>query len=403
MLADMLIFLPGFTLLQAHLDNNHWYASLASTRASSPCPMCGTQSSNIHSHYVRTVTDLPVSGKSVSLELHVRRFRCRDPGCSRRVFCERFDDPKRYAHRTERQRATLSDLGIELGGRAGARTAQKLGLTAGRSSVLLAIRSVPLLEPASLQIIGVDDFAFKRGHTYGTVIVNLETHRAIDLLPDRKSSTLEAWLKTHPSVRIVTRDRSKEYAQGITQGAPRARQVVDRWHLLKNLRETLQRVVDAHQKIVTPIIQGVRNAVKLPRFGKESDLRDAARERQRARHERVRTAFAEIGTISGTAKKLKVSRWLVRESLKLGDPAQREANKRIPSQLDAFESHLFKRWTQGCQTTTELWREIQSLGFQGSRRMVRRWMLRQRLATNISPSGHRGSNGTETRVLHSPR
>jgi transposase len=200
------------------------------------------------------------------------------------------------------------------------------------------------------------------------------------LLPDRKSSTLEAWLNTHPSARIVTRDRSKEFAQGITQGAPRAQQVVDRWHLLKNLREVLQRVVDGYQKVVTSILQGVRSVLKLPRFGKENDLRDAARERQRARHERVRTAFAEIGTISGTAKKLGVSRWLVRESQKPGDPVKREANKRIPSQLDAFESHLFKRWTQGCQTTTELWLELQGLGVQGSRRMVRRWMLRQRLA-----------------------
>ena len=248
--TDALISLPGFTLLNARLENNHWRASLTSTASCCWCPACGSKSSSVHSRYTRTVADLPVSGNAVTLELHVRRFRCRDPSCPKRIFCERFDDPRRYAQRTERQCAALSGLGIELGGRAGTRASSKLGIVAGRTTVLNAIRSAPMPDPGRLKVIGVDDFAFKRGRSYGTVIVNLETHRTVELLPDRKPSTLATWLNAHEGVKIVTRDRSKEYAQGISEGAPRAQQVVDRWHLLKNLRETLQRVVDADRKVV---------------------------------------------------------------------------------------------------------------------------------------------------------
>ena len=233
MLPNALINLPGFKISHAHLENNVWHASLTSTGSSCRCPSCGSSSSSVHSHYARTVADLPVGGVPIILELHVRRFRCRDPGCSQRIFCERFDDPRLYARRTRRQHEALGQLGVELGGRAGVRVAYKLGITVGRTTVLNAVRAAPMPEPDPPRVIGVDDFAFKRRHTYGTVIVNLETHRVLDLLPDRKPDTLAAWLKAHRSVNIVARDRSKEYAQGITQGAPQAQQVVDRWHLLK--------------------------------------------------------------------------------------------------------------------------------------------------------------------------
>jgi transposase len=383
--TDTLISLPGFTLLEVHLENGVWHASLASAGSSCRCPSCGTRSSNLHSRYVRTVADLPIAGKPVVLELHVHRFRCRDPSCSRRIFCERFDDPKRYAQRTERQRITLGDLGVELGGRAGVRAAGKLGLSGGRNTVLNAIRSTPLPEPENPKVIGVDDFAFKRGRRYGTVIVNLETHGVLDLLPDRKPATLAAWLKAHQSVNIVTRDRSKEYAQGITAGAPRARQVVDRWHLLKNLRETLQRVVDADRKLVGQIIRDIRNAVRLPRSSKDDQARGAARGRRQARYELVRTAFAEVGSISGTAKRLGVSRWLVRESLKPGNPCEREPNKRIASQLDPFESHLFARWTDGCRSPKTVWLELREQGYRGSLKSVERWTRKQRLRAEETP------------------
>ena len=385
MLPNALINLPGFEITNALLENNVWHASLTSTASSCRCPGCGSSSSGVHSHYARTVADTPVGGVAVRLELHVKRFRCRDPGCPQRIFCERFVDPALYARRTRRQQEVLEQLGIELGGRAGVRVANKLGIAVGRTTVLNAVRAVPLPEPDPPKVIGVDDFAFKRGHTYGTVIVNLETHRVLDLLPDRKPDTLATWLKVHKSVKIVARDRSKEYAQGISEGAPQARQVVDRWHLLKNLRETLQRVVDANQNLVTPILKRVQSAVKLPRSCRENQARDAARERRRMRYERVREAFAETGSINGTAKKLGVSHWLVRQSMKPGDPPHRQFNKRMSSKLDPFESHLFGRFVAGCSSANTLWLEIKERGFEGARKAVERWLRRQRLAAKAAP------------------
>ena len=256
---------------------------------------------------------------------------------------------------------------------------------AGRTTVLNVLRSKPIPAVGQPRLIGVDDFAFKRGHTYGTVIVNLETHKPIDLLPDRQASTLTTWLKAHPSVKLVTRDRSREYAQAITEGAPKAQQVVDRWHLLKNLREMLQRVVDANRPVIVEIVAQARQPVTLPRSSSETIARDAARARRQQRHEQVRKVFAQVGTINGTAKKLGISRWLVRESLKAGTPTHRQFNKRIPSILDSFETHLFSRWLQGCRSARILWLELRAKGFSGSLKCVERWVRKQRLAAEAAP------------------
>lgn len=319
------------------------------------------------------------------LELSVRRFRCQTPTCPQRIFCERLSDPIVHARRTERQVNTLASVAIELGGRAAARLSSRLKLLGGRTTVLNALKAMPLPTVNKPRIIGVDDFAFKRGHTYGTVIVDLVTHKPIDLLPDRQASTLITWLKAHPSVKIVTRDRAKEYAQAISQGAPRAKQIVDRWHLLKNLREMLQRVVDANRSVITQIVNQARQPVKLPRSGSETAARDAARAHRQSQYERIQKVFAEIGTINGTAKKLGVSRWLVRESIKNKTPTHRQFSKRIPSILDPFEKHLFARWMDGCCSPKTLWLELQNQGFSGSLKSVERWARRQRLAAEVAP------------------
>src|SRR5713226_9379966 len=210
-------------------------------RPTASCPCCGTSSQRVHSHYTRTLRDLPASGRSVHLNVRVRRFFCQERTCPQKIFAERF--PSLTLPRvkfTLRLQEALREMGFELGGEAGARLGKRLSYPGSPDTILRLVKQTQLPLVSSPRVVGIDDWSWKRGLRYGTLICNLENNRPLDVLPDRSVQTVSAWFEKRPSVEIVSRDRSSEYAAAISKGAPQALQVADLWHVGTNLRESVQ-------------------------------------------------------------------------------------------------------------------------------------------------------------------
>ena len=241
-------------LLSLTADATEVTLSVETTGPGAPCPCCGEESTRIHSRYLRSLADLPWQELPVRLRLHVRRFFCDHPACERQIFTKRLPGVVAvYGRRTIRLNAWFTHIGFALGGEAGARLLWQLGVTASGDTVLRYLHAFAVGPRPTPRVLSVDDFAFCRGRTYGSMLVDLEQHRVVDLLPDRSAATLAAWLRQHPGVAVISRDRSSEYAEGARQGAPDAIQVADRFHLLKNLGETVQRVFTGHSQRIAPI------------------------------------------------------------------------------------------------------------------------------------------------------
>jgi transposase len=227
---DDLVLTPGLAV-----------AHFTATAASAACPCCGTPSDRIHSHYRRTVADLPCQERFLALRVRLRRFRCSRADCPRAVFCERLPGLL-LAHARSTNRLTDSHraVGFALGGEAGARLARHLDMPTSPDTLLRRVKETPDEPTPAPRYVGVDDWALRKGQRYGTILIDLERGRVIDLLPGRDGTALKAWLQDHPGIEVITRDRWAAFAQAATAGAPQARQVADRWHLLKNLREAVE-------------------------------------------------------------------------------------------------------------------------------------------------------------------
>jgi transposase len=255
MKMEVSLFLPlddGLQIERVTHQANRLLVSIGSQEPQACCPLCAGQAWRIHSHYTRHVADLPCAGQQITLVLKVRKFFCPHPTCPRTIFAEQFPHLVRsYARITHRLRAALVALGLATSAHVSERVAPKLAMRVSAPSLLRYLRTVNYPPPASVRILGVDDWAWKKGQNYGTLLVNLELRKPIELLPDRKQETLEAWLRTHPEIEVVSRDRGGEYAAAAHKGAPQAQQVADKFHLLLNLREKRKRADGTQTKTVT--------------------------------------------------------------------------------------------------------------------------------------------------------
>jgi transposase len=349
------------------------------TSAEVRCPVCGTLSRRVHSRYVRMLADLPWQGIPVRVRLHVRRFFCDELSCQRAIFAERLPGVvAHYARRTERLEEVFTHVSFALGGEPGARLLRELGVVVSGDTLLKHIRSLTFEEAAVPRILSVDDFSFRRGRSWGTVLVDLERHRLVDILPDRSSETFASWLTQHSGVEVVSRDRSGEYADAVRRATPGAIQVADRFHLIKNLGDVVLRVFQRRSESLQSIPAPGPHHLQLTRLRLD---REPSRQQTRTQ---MRNLFRSIQALrqagmnkSAIARFLGVHRHTVQKYAALESAPQRKPRVRKRSALAPYEDYILKRFADGCRNATQIHEEISEQGYPGAYKNV--WRIIQYL------------------------
>ncbi|MBE1537034.1 ISL3 family transposase [Actinomadura algeriensis] len=339
-----------------------------SRKAPVPCPECAVESAYVHGWCERTVADVPVDGRPVVLDVRVRRLACRDWRCPRRTFREQLPGLlERYQRRTVRLTAQVGAVVRELAGRAGARMLAVLGAPISRHTALRALLRIPLPVVATPQVLGVDDFCLRRSRTYATILIDAETRRRVDVLPDRRSDTLAAWLREHPGVQVVCRDGAAGYADAVHQALPDALQVGDRWHIWHNFAQAAGKEVAVHSGCWA-------SASRLRRL-------DGGRTTTLARWQQVHELLdAGVGL-------LECARWLnlalntVKRYARVDKPEQmRRAPQYRPTLVDLYREYLLKRRAEDpAVPVLQLLREIRERGYTGSQNLLYRYITQGRV------------------------
>ena len=365
------------------------------------CPACGSPSARVHGGYSRTVADGAAGGRPVLIILGVLRFLCLDPSCPKATFAMQADGlTSRYCRRSVPLTGMLTGFGLELAGRAGARLAARLGIAVHSSTILRLIAALPEREAATApEILGIYDFALRKGHVYGTVLVNMDTGDVAGMLPDREAATVEAWLKAHPGAAVICRDRAGAYAEAASAGAPDAIQVADRWHMWHNLAEYASKAVTRHRGCL--LTAGHRaeageeeagtgrepaGTVPPDPFQDEGGRERPLAARTRARYADIRARLdaghsqAEISRATGLARPT------VRRFARAGSAEELLGGTARGSRLDEFKPYLCRRWNEGARDATALHAELQKRGWTGSARTVRRYLAQFREPGTAPPA-----------------
>ncbi len=376
---------PGLEMTSVSSQEGVLCVSLLSTQPFSHCPMCSSVATRIHSHYQRRLADLPSGGQPVRFLLLVRKFFCDAPTCRRKIFTERllpFVAP--WARVTARLFQIVQVIGLATGGRLGVRVTDRLGIQTTRQTVLRRIMALPTEPVGQIVQLGIDDFSFKRGRKFGTILVNMQTRQVIDVLADRKAETAATWMASHPEIRLVSRDRGGDYASAAQAGAPEAVQCADRFHILKNLGEVLEGCLSRHlaakrQKQTQqtleehlPIEEAPHSARRSPKVER---LQQAYREERQACYEQV-VALHKLGmSQAAIAERVGIGHSTVSNWLAAGMYPETTRGPYV-SRLDPYLPYLFQRWESGCRNMVRLHRELVAQGYKGSYASVRDHLVR---------------------------
>ncbi|GAC1482526.1 MAG: ISL3 family transposase [Acetobacteraceae bacterium] len=392
------------------LEGGTLFLDAAGEGEDSPCPGCGCSSRRVQARYRRFPLDLPWRGFVVRLAVMVRRFRCDNEACARRTFAETFGAILGRRRRfTTAVRAILGDVAAALGGRAGARLAERQGAPASRDTLLRILRSAPAQEASTPRVLGVDDLALRRGHRYATLLMDMETHEPIDLLTGRAAAVFADWLKEHPGVEVIVRDRGGAYAEGARQGAPGAKQVADRFHLAQNVSDALDEVIKRRRWAAPTDEEDASGAdaaadpatsedaivgmEATPAGGEEPDRAaddpapsgtpQSAKKRRQAerraarvvRWRRVHELHAQGASLSAIARDLALDRTTVKRLLDAPEPPHNVIVHPRPGgisspKLAPYTAYLQRRWREGCTNGCELFRGLVGEGYTGSRTLL---------------------------------
>ena len=357
---------------------------LRSAGGRSRCPACGQTSGRVHSRYSRHLSDLPWEGIPVRIELHVRRFFCGISECGQHIFTERLPNTVQcYGRRTCRLSGALKQITLVLGGSAGSRLAEQLGILASGSTLLRELRKKAGSETlATPRVVGIDDWAWRKGQRYGTIVCDLERRKVIDLLPDRSAESTAAWLKDHPGIEFVSRDRASLYAEAAHRAAPGAIQITDRWHLLRNLSEALTGILAPHHRLMAEAARAVskrtdtsviERSTATTSATRAEGVKQGRRDRRVSRYESVIEQVRNGLSQAEISRRLGIDRRTIRRWTHSSDfPERKPAFRR--SSVDEYRRYLDQRWEEGCHNASQLWREIRERGFTGMDSMVRNWI-----------------------------
>ena len=453
-------FLPlpeGMVIGQVVINPTQLTVEVISTQPVAHCPGCGSPSDSVHCQYQRTVHDVPCGGRHVVLRLRVRKFVCRSSSCPRKVFAERLPDlVQPWARVSNRLLEELKAVGLATSAEVSERLAPRLGMQVKAPTLLRYLRSIPSPADTSVRILGIDDFAIRRGDCYGTILVNLETGRPLDLLPDRTAAAVLPWLKRHQEIEVVSRDRASAYADAAKRALPHATQVADRYHLVQNLREHLQRFLDRKRTCLPEIEDSPLQAVSLSGPGnggalneqtspltatasvdsvppegtaqpqeelqpdqppalmaQEMDLacltyaerkKKISRDKRYARYEHI-LALHQAGLGQrAIARQLQISRRIVQRFLTSDGFPERAPGSGLrafgKSKLDPYLGYLRHRWSAGEHSGPRLFDEIKQRGSTGSASLLRGMLGQWR--TTLPPKPRRGPP-PKPRLVPQPR